>query len=143
VIVPEPLIVLVLVVLSLTPVAPAVVVVVVEVSCAKAVLNATAPAAPRQQFQIWFVSYLCVALVKRTFFRLLVCDVSCPRFIQPNHQSHDTVHPRLSCFLRTSPRLTKYWLAPIGVDNYRKVFSINRSDQADPDGYKAFEIEKP
>jgi hypothetical protein len=36
----------VLVVLSLTPVAPAVVVVVVEVSCAKAVLNATALAAP-------------------------------------------------------------------------------------------------
>jgi hypothetical protein len=46
VIVPDPLSVLVLVVLSLTPVAPAVVVVVVDVSCAKAVLNATAPAAP-------------------------------------------------------------------------------------------------
>jgi hypothetical protein len=45
VIVPEPLSVLVLVVLSLTPVVPAVVVVVVEVSCAKAVPNATAPAA--------------------------------------------------------------------------------------------------
>jgi hypothetical protein len=44
--VPERLSVLVLVVLSLTPVVPAVIVVVVEDSSARAVLRATAPAAP-------------------------------------------------------------------------------------------------
>ena len=82
-IVPEPLSVLVLVVLSLTPVVPPVVVVVVEVSCAKAGLNATAPAVPAANSFTNVVCFIFVfALVKRKFSVVLVCDVSHPQFIQ-------------------------------------------------------------
>ena len=81
-IVPEPLSVLVLVVLSLTP--PAVVVVVVDDVCAKAVLNATAPAAPAANNFINLVCFMFVlCFVKRMLSVVTNFDWSQTGLIQP------------------------------------------------------------
>ena len=54
---------------------------------------------------------------------MLVCDVSYPRFIQSDHQSDDTTHPRVSdCFLRyvtAAYKILDTWPL-IGVEQRRR-----------------------